>query len=48
MINSIDTPKLIYPVTVLEIVPEMLNIDGTDSILTENSPKKRKNINGKD
>lgn len=37
MINSIDTPKLIYPVTVLEIVPEMLNIDGTDTIPPENS-----------
>ena len=47
MINSIDTPKLIYPVTVLEIVPEMPNMDGTDPIQDENSPKKRKNINGK-
>ena len=48
MINTVDTPKLIYPVTILEIVPEMPNIDGTDPILTGNSLKKRTNSNGKD
>ncbi len=46
MINTIDTPKLIYPVIVLEIVPEIMNIDGTDPIQPVNPPKKRTNING--
>lgn len=35
-----------YPVIVLEIVPEIMNIDGTDPIQPENPPKKRTNING--
>lgn len=47
MIDSIDTTKLIYPITILKIVPEMLNINDTDLIQTENSSKKRTNINGK-
>ena len=47
MINTVDTIKLDYPVTVLEIVPKIMNIDGTDSIQVENSSKKRTNINGK-
>ena len=32
MINSVDTPKLTYPVTILDIEPKMLRIDDTDPI----------------
>ena len=38
MINTIDTPKLIYPVTVLELIPELPNINDIDTILTNNEP----------
>jgi len=32
MINTSDTPKLTYPVTILEIIPYMPDMDGTDPI----------------
>ena len=32
MINTVDTPKLTYPVTILEIIPNMPNMDDTDPI----------------
>ena len=32
MINTVDTPRLIHPVVILEIEPKMINIDGTDTI----------------
>lgn len=45
MINTVDTIKLIYPVTVLEIVPEMPDMDGTDPIQLERPSKKRTSKN---
>ena len=39
MINTVDTPKLIYLVVILEIEPKMINIDGIDMILDETGEK---------
>ena len=41
MINTVDTPKLIYQVAILEIEPKMINIDGIDTILDETEEKYR-------
>lgn len=35
MVNTVDTPKLIYPVIILEIEQKMINIDGLDTIPDE-------------
>ena len=43
MINSIDTPKLIYPVIVLEIVPELPDINDTNPIQPGNRSEIRTN-----
>ena len=32
MIDTVDTPKLICPVVILEIEPKMINIDSIDMI----------------
>ena len=39
MINSVDTPKLIYPVVILEIESKMINIDGSDTVPDETEEK---------
>ena len=39
MVNTIDTPNLIYPVIILEIEQKMINIDGSDTILDEKEEK---------
>ena len=39
MINTVDTPKLIYPVVILEIEQKMPNIDGIDMIPSETGEK---------
>ena len=40
MINSVDTPKLIYPVTILEIVSKMINMDDTEPVIHQTKLKK--------
>ncbi len=35
MINTVDTPNIVYPVIILGIEPNILKTDGTDSILGE-------------
>ncbi len=32
MINTVDTPKLIHPVVILEIEPKMIDIDDINTI----------------
>ena len=39
MINTVDTPKLTYPVTILEIEPKIPNIDDTDLIPNKKEDK---------
>lgn len=35
-INTVDTPKLSYPVVMIEIEQKMIDIDGTNTILYRN------------
>ena len=46
MINSVDTPELIYPVTILKIDEKIINTDGIDTILNENRLSEGIKING--
>ena len=39
MINTVDTPKLIYLVTIPKIEAKMPDIDGSDTILSETEEK---------
>jgi len=47
MIDKIDTIKLAYTVTILEIEEKMPNIDGTSTILNENILDQGNKTNGK-
>ena len=39
MVNTVDTPKLIYPVVILEIEPKMIDIDGIGMIPSKTEEK---------
>ena len=39
MINSIDTPNIVYPVVILEIEPKMINMDDIDTIQEQTEDK---------
>lgn len=39
MINTVDTPILIYEPVLIEIIPELPKIDGIDMILSETGEK---------
>ena len=46
MIDTVGTPKLIHPVTILKLEERMLKINGTYAISEENKQNKGNKTNG--